>query len=71
MISFRPSPIGTYISVSMAVTPTSAFYTPVVLAALATALANNNQTALGRQLTISPTYIINPVSQDGSPYTCK
>lgn len=55
----------------MAVTPTSAFYTPVVLAALATALANNNQTALGRQLTISPTYITNPVSQDGSPYTCK
>lgn len=71
MISFRPSPIGTYISVSMAVTPTSELYTPVVLAALATALANNNQTALGRQLTISPTYITNPVSQDGSPYTCK
>ncbi len=55
----------------MALTPTTASYTPVILSALATALAQNNLTPLGRQLSISPLYVSNPVTQDSTPYTCK
>jgi len=55
----------------MALTPTSALYTPVILSALATGLARNSTTPLGRQLSISPTYITNSVTQDSAPYTCK
>ncbi|CAF4549618.1 unnamed protein product [Rotaria sp. Silwood1] len=64
-----PSSSGTYISVSMAVTPTSVLYTPVILSALATALTRNNTTPFGHQLSIDPTYITNPVTQDSTPYT--
>ncbi|CAM4752695.1 unnamed protein product [Rotaria magnacalcarata] len=64
-----PSLFGSYISISMAVTPTSVLYTPVILSALAVALAQNNKTALGRQLLISPSLITNPVTQDTTPYT--
>ncbi|CAF4535527.1 unnamed protein product [Rotaria sp. Silwood1] len=64
-----PSSSGTYISVSMAVTPTSVSYTPVILSALATALTRNNTTPFGHQLSIDPTYITNPVTQDSTPYT--
>jgi hypothetical protein len=63
--------LGTYISISMALTPTSALYTPVILSALATGIARNSTTPLGRQLSISPTYITNSVTQDSTPYTCK
>jgi hypothetical protein len=55
----------------MALTPTSALYTPVILSALATGIARNSTTPLGRQLSISPTYITNSVTQDSTPYTCK
>jgi hypothetical protein len=55
----------------MALTPTSAVYTPVILSALATALARNSVTPLGRQLSIDPAYVANPVTQDSTPYTCK
>ena len=54
----------------MALTPSSALYTPVILSALATALARNSTTPLGRQLSISPTYVTNSVTQDTTPYTC-
>lgn len=69
---FSPSPIGTYISISMAVAPTTTLFTPVILSDLATALAQNSVTPLGRQLSINPLYISNPVTEDVSPpYTCK
>ncbi|UJR30132.1 hypothetical protein I4U23_017673 [Adineta vaga] len=67
--SVSPSPIGTYLSISVALTPTSGLYTPVILSALATALARNSTTPFGHQLSISPTYISNAVTQDGTPYT--
>lgn len=70
-ICFSPSPIGTYISVSMALTPTTLSYTPFILSALATALNQNSVTPLGRQLSIDPAYISNAVTQDSAPYTCK
>jgi hypothetical protein len=55
----------------MALTPTSSVYTPVILSALATALARNSTTQFGHQLSINPSYVTNPVTQDGAPYTCK
>ncbi|CAF3707629.1 unnamed protein product [Rotaria sordida] len=64
-----PSPSGTYISVSMAVTPTGVSYTSVILSALVTALARNNTTPLGYQLSIDPASITEPVTQDSTPYT--
>ncbi len=66
-----PSPIGSYISVSMALTPTTLSYTPFILSALATAISQNSVTPLGRQLSIDPAYISNAVTQDSAPYTCK
>jgi hypothetical protein len=68
---FSPSPIGTYISVSVALTPTTLSYTPFILSALATAISQNSVTPLGRQLSIDPAYISNAVTQDSAPYTCK
>ncbi len=68
---FSPSPIGTYISISLALTPTTLSYTPGILSALATAISQNPRTPLGRQLSIDPNYVTNIVTQDSTPYTCK
>jgi hypothetical protein len=56
----------------MALTPpTTSQYAPFILSALATALAQNSVTPLGRQLSINPTYVTNSVTEDSAPYTCK
>ncbi|UJR32550.1 hypothetical protein I4U23_020012 [Adineta vaga] len=67
--SVSPSPIGTYLSISLALTPRSGSYASVILLALRTALARNGTTSFGHQLSIDPTYISNAVTQDGTPYT--
>jgi hypothetical protein len=54
----------------MALPPPTQPYTPVILSSLTGALARNNVTPLGRQLTINPSFITNPVTQDTAPYTC-
>ncbi|CAF0850468.1 unnamed protein product [Adineta steineri] len=64
-----PSPLGTYISVSMALTPTSASYTPFIQSALATAIIRNSTISYGYQLSINPQYVTTAVTQDGAPYT--
>ncbi|CAF1111478.1 unnamed protein product, partial [Adineta ricciae] len=64
-----PSPLGTYISISMALTPTTGSYAPVILSALATALTRNSTTPFGYQLSMSSSYISNAVTQDSTPYT--
>jgi hypothetical protein len=68
-----PSPIGTYISVSMALTPAASPspYKSAILSALATAIVKNSTTPLGNQLSISPSYVTTAVTQDAAPYTCK
>ena len=66
-----PSSFGTYISVTLALTPTTASYATTIQAALTAALARNSVTPQGRQLSINPAFISVPVAQDGAPYTCK
>ena len=66
-----PSPFGTYISVSLALTPTTPFFANTIQAALTAALSRNSVTPQGRLLTINPAFISVPVAQDGAPFTCK
>ena len=62
--------MGSYISISMALTPTTTTsYASVILSALATAITQNSTSGQGRQLSISPTYVANAVVQDSTPYT--
>lgn len=70
---FRPSPIGSYISISVALTPTppTASFAQSILLALATALSRNPVTPLGRLLSIDLSLVSNAVTQDVAPYTCK
>ena len=42
-----------------------------ILFTLASALAQNRVTPLGRLLSIDTTYVTNAVIQDSAPYTCK
>lgn len=54
----------------MALTPPFSPYPPTILAALTAAIARNPVTLGGRLLSINPSLITNPVTQDGQPYIC-